>query len=63
MTTFKETALSVLSDICRELRERGAVELTEEDTARLVRATWASTELGATTEEVAAALREGWESE
>lgn len=62
---FRETALSVLSDIASEFvlraREGGGSELSDHDAQRLFNATMAAIDLGATHQEVAHALRAGFD--
>lgn len=61
---YKNTALSVLSDIASEVvqraREGRDTAVSEDDQQRLFNATMAAVQLGATQGEVAAALRSGF---
>jgi len=65
--TFKQTALSVLTDIAREIMRReihvpvGRSELREDDQQRLFNATVACVELGASHDEIGRALCAGLE--
>lgn len=60
--TFKAVALSVIADLAREAVTAGrqGTELTLDEQQRLFNATMAATELGVTTAEIAATLREAW---
>jgi hypothetical protein len=61
---FRETALSVLSDLASEFMMRagrtGQTELSDDDQQRLFNVTAACVELGASTADIAAALRGGF---
>lgn len=59
---FKDTTLSVLTDVAAEIVAKGQTPiLTDEDAARLYRITRAAMDLGAAPLEVADALKEGFE--
>lgn len=63
-TSFRETALSVLSDLASEFMTRaertGQTDLSDDDQQRLFNVTAVCIELGASTADIAAALRGGF---